>query len=126
MAIEKPKESALEKVNKIITGICAFLLVLVFNDIRTQISDIRIEMKQTFNQLTISDGQTQEKYNALNTRVTLIEYTLKLPDTKQTNTKNIDVKTNKIDTVESLFNSLVFIKPQEYEFARKNPKNTTL
>lgn len=61
---EKENESsALEKLNKVITGICAFLAVLVLNDIRTSVKDLKDEVKAYV-----------ASYNNLEKRVSILEY----------------------------------------------------
>jgi hypothetical protein len=106
---EKKKEttSGLEKLNKIITGVCAFLLVLVVNDIRSSISDIKAEVKQA-----------SALYQDLNTRVTIIEYSMGIkPKDKSTSLLRSEV-TN------PLYAHAVFTKPEEYEFKGPSEQNS--
>lgn len=106
-SIKKKETSALEKLNKIITGVCAFLLVLVVNDIRSSISDIKAEVKQA-----------SALYSDLNMRVTIIEYSMGIkPSSKQKPTSFIP------NADSALMGELVFTKPEEYEVKGPSKQN---
>ncbi len=102
--MEKPekKESALDKINKIITAICAFLLVLVFTDIRNQIADIRTDVKAV-------SGQ----YMELKGRVTILEYVTGFKTNE--GKKGISNLNKIIDNSPISPFKTVFTKPDEYE-----------
>lgn len=102
---KEPKETtALEKLNKIITGVCAFLLVLVVNDMRSSLSDIKADVKQA-----------SALYSDLNTRVTIIEYSMGIKPVKGEAVKPTSLN-QRVDSISSNFSHLVYTKPDEYEF----------
>lgn len=99
---EKEKESsALERLNKITTGICAFLAVLVLNDIRTSVSDLKDEVKSYVS-----------LYNNLEKRVSILEYSYQ----NKVNTYNNSFPK---DTMYVNYHSSVFTKPEEITVKKK-------
>lgn len=109
MEPEKKKEpSALERINKITTAICAFLLVLFVNDMRSSMSDIKADMKQI-----------STSYIDLNTRVTIIEYSMGIKP-KPGGTSFVPQKGDSL----LAHNAVVFTKPEEYELKGKAERHT--
>lgn len=99
---EKETEtSALEKLNKIITGLCAFLAVLVLNDIRTSVSDLKDEVKSYVS-----------LYNTLEKRVSILEYSYQ-------NKTNVYNSTFPKDSMYVNYHSSVFTKPEEITVKKK-------
>lgn len=98
---EKEKESsALERLNKITTGICAFLAVLVLNDIRTSVSDLKDEVKSYVS-----------LYNNLEKRVSILEYSKTVPNSYNSAFPK--------DSTYVSYHSSVFTKPEEISIKKK-------
>lgn len=98
--LDKHKSTFFELINKGVTAICGFLLVIVFNNIRNEINEIKTDLK-----LSISN------YNDINTRLKIIEY-------------KIENKNTSYDYPSFDMDKLYFLKPEEYEFNRKDSKKT--
>lgn len=99
--VPEKKESALDKINKIIFAVCSFVIVLLINDNRRTIEKIEQSLA------SISSG-----YSKLDTRVTVLEYVVGLQK-KTANASN----TNKKIPEPPFFAERILTKPEdEYRF----------
>ncbi len=96
----------IENAVKISLGISGFLLVYIVNNINKEISDIKNDLKES---LFITNG--------INTRLSIVEYKLGLSNIKPIS-RNMSGETSTLNT----YSTLLFTKPEEYEFDTKTKK----
>ena len=102
----KKNISILENINKFLIPIIAFLLAYTFNDFKTQLSEMKADIKSV---------------SEIKTRLSIIEYKLNIPGPfqKVNTTSMLNFPSDRYLLTENL----IFIKPEEYEINRKDKKH---